>query len=655
MSHEACETSSISLGRLAERCPDLLCAVGLDGQLLRVNPAWTDVVGHRSEELEGRKLLAFVHPDDVQVFGEKLAALTRGERVRFNARWRCHDGSYQSLAWCFVPSVDEGCGYGSAHVIDPSTTPNVSYTAGREKIEKRTCEVGSPKAEEQFRRLIEEAPDAIAVHRDGRFVYCNPKMVELLGCRDASELIDRPILDVVHPDDRAAVQACVEEILRTGHPVHVREQRFLRRDGSVVVAEISGIAIEYDGRPAVLAFLRDVTERKQMEQRLQQSDRLISMGMLAASVVHEINNPLAYVMANLSLMMERLRDVPSDSASIETLREVVGEITEPLNDAYHGVERVRAIAQDLKVFSRAKGDQTEPVDVCAVLESTIRMAWNAIRHRARLVKHYERVPLIMASESRLAQVFLNLLINAVQAIPEGNAPAHEIRVAVRNEKGAVVIEVSDTGVGIPPEVRERIFEPFFTTKPVGVGSGLGLSISRSIVTALGGRITVESEVGRGTTFRVTLPVPPAATPSIQPTGRVPTESLRSGTRRLQVMVVDDEPAIGAVLRRVISREHDVTVVTSGKEALERLETGAFDLVLCDLMIPDLTGMELFERVRKQKPALSKRFVFLTGGVFTPQARAFLEQVTNPVLSKPFELREIRALLQSAMTEEQKTE
>jgi CheY-like chemotaxis protein len=248
-------------------------------------------------------------------------------------------------------------------------------------------------------------------------------------------------------------------------------------------------------------------------------------------------------------------------------------------------------------------------------------------------------PRVLASEHRLGQVFLNLLINAAQSVPEGRASEHLIRASTGvHPDGRVRVTVSDDGAGIPPEIRSRIFDPFFTTKPIGVGTGLGLSICHGIVAALGGEITVESEVGRGSTFSVFLP-----TASGEPLQEAPARA--APTAGARILVVDDEPLVCKALQRILSPPHEVGVRESGREALETLESdAAWDLVLCDLMMPEITGMELYRLTAVRSPALARRFVFLTGGAFTDGARDFLQEVSNERVEKPFDPAVLRELI-----------
>ncbi len=370
------------------------------------------------------------------------------------------------------------------------------------------------------------------------------------------------------------------------------------------------------------------SQRLRMEGQLLLADRMASIGTLAAGVAHEINNPLAFVLANLEFAIRELRRSG-----------IAPEVVAALEEAREGGSRVREIVRDLKTFSRADDAAREPLDVGRVLRSALSLASSEIRARARLEVQLAQTPPVLASEHRLGQVLLNLLVNAAQSIPDGEPSRHLVRASTGVlPDGRVRVSIADDGAGIPPEIRGRIFDPFFTTKPIGVGTGLGLSICHGIVVSLGGEITVESEVGRGSTFAVLLPA--AAAEARQGTPATP-----ALPRRARLLVVDDEPLVCRALQRILSPPHDVRVQETGRGALAALEAdGEYDLVLCDLMMPDLTGMDLHGQVAARSPALAERFVFLTGGAFTDGAREFLQRVTNERVEKPFEPAALRNLV-----------
>jgi CheY-like chemotaxis protein/anti-sigma regulatory factor (Ser/Thr protein kinase) len=310
--------------------------------------------------------------------------------------------------------------------------------------------------------------------------------------------------------------------------------------------------------------------------------------------------------------------------------------------------RVARIVQSLRIFSRVDDEQRAPTELAAVVEAACALAGNEIRHRARLVKIYRPLPPVEANDARLTLVFYNLFINAAQAITEGRANDNQISLRAWTENGQAVVEIRDTGAGIAPLHLPRIFDPFFTTKPQGIGTGLGLSVCRSIVSALGGEITVETTVGVGSAFKVALPayVGPPRPPAIAT--RVSTGTGRSG----KILVIDDDAAICTTIRRTLGRKHQVLTTTSGSEAIERIGAGErFDLILCDLMMPVVTGMEVYTRIASVAPEQAERMVFLTGGAFTPAARDFLQRVPNVRFDKPFDGGRLRMLAKEMVDEQ----
>ncbi len=379
--------------------------------------------------------------------------------------------------------------------------------------------------------------------------------------------------------------------------------------------------------------------RTSLQTRLMLADRLVSVGTLAAGVAHEINNPLMYVIANLEFVSRALGT--ADGASTDEKR---ARLLRAMAQAREGADRVTQIVRGLRTFSRGDEDRRGPVSVVDVIESSLAMAWNEIRHRARLVRAFGAVALVEANEARLGQVFLNLLVNAAQAIPEGHVDRHEIRVSAWNDGSHVVVEVRDTGDGIAPEIQGRIFDPFFTTKPVGEGTGLGLSICHGIVTGLGGEITVESAQGVGSTFRVSLPA--SVAPRAPQRYSVPPAPPGA---RAKVLIVDDEPSLRSSLAQILATEHEVSAEATGQGVLARMRGGErFDVILCDLLMPEMSGVDLFQAIEAEFPEQRARVVFLTGGAFTPRTQEFLSRVPNPRLEKPFDIDDLLVLIRKVM-------
>jgi signal transduction histidine kinase len=383
-----------------------------------------------------------------------------------------------------------------------------------------------------------------------------------------------------------------------------------------------------------------------------ETERLTSLGRLAAGVGHEINNPLAFVVLNLEQSLDSLRSAlvelrsPGGMPPHEIEARLV-DLVDMLEDCRVGSGRIRETVGNLQRLSRqgpaAKGSV---VDVQKLVDQSVSMAWNHIRHRATLVKSYDAVATVHGNGTALGQVFLNLLINAAQSIPEGEADRNEIRIATRLEacEGGreLVVEIADSGKGIAAEVLPHVFEPFFTTKPQGQGTGLGLSVSRETIKDHGGRMTVESMLGKGTTFRVFLPLLEVAG-TVRPITPVATPI---PMRRGRVLVIDDEPLVGRGIQVALKHDHEVVVVQRASEAIGLLERGvSFDLILCDLVMPDVSGPQFHDAVLERWPALVARMVFMTGGAFTPETTAFVERVPGQVLAKPFRIEKLRELVE----------
>ncbi|HTB72303.1 MAG TPA: response regulator [Polyangiaceae bacterium] len=428
--------------------------------------------------------------------------------------------------------------------------------------------------------------------------------------------------------------------------------------------------VDYDTLIATIDRLLVESEHREIQARLAQTDRLTSLGTLAVGVAHEINNPLAYVLLNLGYVAEELPkllslplrtegvasvpdDPPAESAASSASLSRAREVLLALDHARDGAERIRNTVRSLQTFSRPENEMRAPLQLSRLLDATLPMVANEIRHRARLVKQYEPVPDVVANEARLGQVFLNLLLNAVQALPEEHAESNEIQLLLRAPSpDRVCVEVRDNGIGIPPQIRGRIFEPFFTTKPVGIGTGLGLTICHGIVTSLGGTLSFDSEVGKGSTFRVELPAA-VRTMGATAVARVSSETpvTPSPSPRGRILVVDDEPIVCFSLERLLSTEGEVVALTSARQALAIIRGGErFDVILCDLMMPEMDAPVLYEELRRIAPTQAERMVFVTGGAFTVRAREFLESVPNPRLVKPFDVEALVELVRSRIRE-----
>ncbi len=495
---------------------------------------------------------------------------------------------------------------------------------------------------------------------------------------DEEKLVGRSVISLLEDrgcDDDAAED--LEQVVKRGEARTI--ETHLEVAGGARIQAMIACSRLHQERAMVLT-IRDVTEqrraaklekelelaaeRARLQTSLAQADRMASVGKLAAGVAHEINNPLAYVMINLESLGE---DLPRVAEVIKRYRdfarkegakdltllgedremaqpEMLDDILDRVEESMDGARRVRNIVRDLKAFSNADSDRRGPLDLNQVVEAAVNMTSTEIKYRAQLILELQDLPEMEGNEGRLCQVFLNLLVNATQAIEEGHTEENVIRVRSWAEGKQVCAEVSDTGHGIEPEYMERLYDPFFTTKEAPVGTGLGLSICHGIVEAHGGRMEVHSEPGKGTRFVVRLPLEPD---TVGAEGRRPISSgdFKAVAGRGRVLVVDDDEGVATAIRRTLSEMHDVEVVNSGAEAKEVLRADqGFDMIVCDLMMPEITGMDLHAWLDSWSPALAARMLFLTGGSFTPRARAFQMRVGDRCLEKPFEKKQLTKLV-----------
>ena len=479
---------------------------------------------------------------------------------------------------------------------------------------------------EQLREVVESAPITLsAFDANGIVTFVAGRALAALG-RPADSYLGMSMLESYGPEvggyaKRALAGELVSYTLEFEGRSYEAQLTPRRNEAGVVVGAI-GVSL-------------DVTEARRAEAKLVHAERLASLGLLAAGVAHEINNPLTYMIGSLELIARSLdfgRPKPSALPGL-------------VRDARDGAERVRSIVLDLKAFSRVEEAGATQVNLQGPLEAAIAMARNEMRHRAKLVVEIAPGLRVVGSDGKLAQLFLNLLVNAAQALEPGAAGRNEIAVTARSSGDRVIVEVRDTGVGIAPEVLPRIFEPFFTTKAVGGGTGLGLSVCHAIATGLGGSIVAESELGRGTLMRVSLPAAPPCEEEKPPPEAAPGVAARRGN----VLVVDDEPVIGRYIKLLLGEEQNVAYEGCAAGVLDRLRRGErFDVILCDIMMPEMTGIDLYGHVQSLAPDQAAAIIFLSGGAVTERAREFLAGVRNLIIDKPFEPQELVAIIRRHM-------
>ena len=617
--------------RVVEAVDDAVVSIDARGSVTGWNRGAEATYGWRAEEALGRSWKELVGSDQDGIAPPEGPGATAGAFDRIE-RQRRKDGVVMYVEARVVPLREERDGI-VGHVA-----------VARDVTQRHEAEEALRISEQRLQQVVETTGAGIwDVDVAAGTVYVSAAWNRMLGHPPGARWDVRRANELVHPDDRRALVADFEAHCRGDRGVHEGEVRMRAADGSWRWVHVHGRVVARDASGSPLRMVGanvDVTERRELQARLLIADRMSSMGMLAAGVAHEINNPLSYVLSNVAWA----RDVAARTGCT-TPCVPPDEIRTALAEAYEGAERVRDIVRDLRALSSTRDDEpVGPVDLQGVVSSALQMARSHVKHRARIESELGDVPPVAGTPSRLGQVVLNLLVNAAQAIEAGAADTNVIRVRVgEGPDGRVAVEISDTGRGIPPDVLPRIFDPFFTTKDVGEGTGLGLSIAHAIVTGLGGEIRVDSTVGRGSTFTVLLH-PFAAPPAVEP---APGPGA-TAARRARVLVVDDEPHVALAIRRMLAPVHDVTTVANARAALEHVARAPFDAILSDVLMPEMTGLEFRRALAALSPALAARMIFMTGGAFTPETAEALTGCGNARIEKPFDREQLLGAVARAL-------
>ena len=504
----------------------------------------------------------------------------------------------------------------------------------RDITERQRMERALRDSEQRFRGLAEVHPVPVCIVdvEKETFLYVSPCLAQLVGCSVEDLLARHPGTLFADPTEREVLRLQ----LRTTGAIEGYEFTLCRADGCTRPAGITARRIVYEGIRATVGAIVDLTERKRIEaelvrqrEALYQSEKLSALGSLLAGVAHELNNPLSVVVGR-AIMLEE--DAPDPETAV-----AVGKIRQ-------AAERCTRIVKTFLAMARQQQPERVPVHLNELLNAVFDLVGYGLR-TAGITVHLDLtpdLPPLLADAAQLQQVFSNLFVNAQQALLEVPEPRW-LRVATHWERQShvVCITVTDNGPGVPAPIRSRIFDPFFTTKPLGVGTGVGLSLSLGIVTTHGGSLSFESPPAGGARFVVTLPLPTTDAPAAAET---PAAATRVKPRT--ILVIDDEPEIAEMLSDILRRDgHQTTVVHSGNAALEHLATQTYDLVLSDLHMPDCNGIDLYRHLQESCPHILERLVFITGDVLGSTAQGFLAETGAPYLEKPIIPRDLQRLVQ----------
>ena len=505
------------------------------------------------------------------------------------------------------------------------------------ELETRTTQLAD--AESQFHAMIEQSLVGVYLTTYDRFVYLNEAALTMLGYPADELLARRGPLDIVHPGDRAVLARNLERRI-AGKLDAVRYTfRAVRKDGTTIHVDVHGRRVLSGGRPAVLGIALDVTERRRDRLELQRqreallrSERLATIGELLGGVAHELNNPLSVILGQASLLTQMVPD---------------GPVAERARHIQAAAERAARIVQTFLVVVRDTPLERVEVSLNQIAREAVQLlAYQLRMDNIKLTLDLaDSLPIVWGDPHQLHQVVVNLLTNAYQAV-RGSAPPRRIRLSTTFDiaRARVALEVTDTGPGIPESIRPRIFEPFFTTKPVGVGTGLGLSVCRDILREHHGTIDLVEGSAPGATFRIVLPISvPAAAPTDRDAGA---SALATGA---SILLVDDEPEVLSTLAEILTHAgHRVETAADGVHALERLDSRSFDVIVSDVRMPGLDGPGLYAEIERRFPSLRERIVFLTGDTMSTETREFLQRIDAVSLGKPFLVTRVMQAIQRAL-------
>lgn len=604
------DTRTARLLRIAlDQCADTVELTDVDVRVVHVNTAFEALFGYTREELVGSDLLRLRDADaprhDPQFY--RFAQ----ENVNQHGSWRSTLGSRHRDGHAVTAEI-------SVNLVDAPDLRFRGNLAMRRDLQHRAArDRALSMAHLEIRGVFGKLPYAIVVIREGKFYFGNAPFFKILG-RTADEVLSTPLSQFVHPDDLAGLDQTLQEGA-TG-------LRILRADGAVRIVDVrSAGEISFEGYATRILLVDDTTDRRLDQARDEHANRLAALGGLAASVAHEINNPLAALTSNLEWLIE--------VGALPEHQRVLGESLEV-------AQRIRQIIADLKAFSRdeTRVKREDVVDVGRALAAALNLTANELRHFAGVETRCPAKVLARCKEGSLVQALVNLVMNASQAMRTVADREHRLRIVVETTGDEVEIAVTDTGPGISAAVLPNLFAPFVSSRTEVGGTGLGLWISRRIIESFGGTLTAESDGRTGSTFRIRLQ---SARPSAAPAPVPPAPRQAAGAR---VVVIDDDAPVAKALARLLTGNR-VETFEDSREALDRLIAGELpDAVFCDLMMPGLNGDVVYEKACAVRPELRERFIFVTGGSFSDGASSFLAQCTTPVLFKPFNATELREAL-----------
>ncbi len=620
--------------RFFELSLELFMIADFNGKILKVNPAWQSLLGYSLDELVGRPYTDFVHPDDVLTTNGETQSLSEGkDTFGFENRYITKAGEVRWLKW-------------KAKVVPGEAV----YAVARDvTIERRTIQElineknQSELASNRLSAFFMQVPALVMVTHGPNHVLelANKQYMELA---DDENVVGKSIREVFPSLDVREFEI-IDKVYRTGerflaknHPIKAvwpgKEKVSIRYFTLIYEPKLNS-AGDPDG---IICFATDETEAIGSAERLRKSEKMAALGQLSAAIAHEINNPLAYSMLNVELAQ-------SESQAFDSV-----DLNDQLNNIYDGLTRVKTIVQNLKSFSYSRDTKRVPVSLAQVVKSALNFAGNELRHRTRIEANLnECTDVVLADSTQLTQVFVNLLVNAAHSIEAGKVDDNLVKIEIRRDGPQVKVDVCDTGTGISKQNLDRIFEPFYTSKAANVGTGLGLSICQEIVASMNGTIEVESQVGKGSRFTVCLPTTDARIHDITPAAQSSASVYLNAQTKKKLLILDDDARLSHVIASSLASDFEITVLNHATAALKAVVETEFDIILSDVMMPDINGKDLYYLIQQAKPGLERKIVFMSGGAFFPSIAEWLQNVENKCVTKPFTAADLKAVLATINT------
>lgn len=458
-----------------------------------------------------------------------------------------------------------------------------------------------------------------------------------------NQIIGRLLLDYIC-DEEKAFFTDQHELLLKGNIIPTQDFNIKSLQNQIKTIEFSTLVVTSKNKNLLVYIGKNVTERNDLRKQVLLNAKLATLGVLAAALAHEVNNPLAWILENLTSLevdLNAFKNTPEKLQIEQALKKLI--------HALQGAESIKNIVASFKDFARNGSAALEPVDLHAILNNVIDMVFYRDKQEIQIEKQFsEEVPdNLLFNAGKLKQVFINLSINAVKAARASKKTQKRICIKTSLHEKNIQIDFIDNGDGIKPEILQKLFKPFFTTREMGQGSGLGLYISQEIVASMGGSIKVKSTFNEGATFSVCLPKQEAALISEKKV----LNHFMFPVPAKRILIIDDEPNFLNSLKRMLGKEHHITMVLSGKEAMDLLVNKQmnFDLIISDLSMSEVNGMDIYDFIHDQNKKLTERFIFMTGGAYSEETKVFLEKINNECLEKPFDQKDLIFAIQNTLS------